>query len=102
MDLINKEDWRLNTADLTQQLALLLWLNKREDEGSLYKLVTSLRVWYEVYSRVSSEDEIDACRNETVLSIADYVKKNPNASKEQMTAEIAKQVQAFADKVESM
>ncbi|XP_071962649.1 uncharacterized protein [Antedon mediterranea] len=102
MDLVNKEDFRLNTADLIQQLSLLLWLNKKEDESSLYKLVTSLRVWYEMYSRVSSEDEIDACRNETVLNIADYIKKHPNASKEQMTAEIAKQVQAFAQKVDAM
>ncbi|XP_072031620.1 uncharacterized protein [Amphiura filiformis] len=96
------ESWRLDTPDLIQQIALLAYLNKGEEGERFYKLVTAGRVWYEVYRRVSDQDEIEAARAQCILAIAEYVKKNPKASQEEVAKEVGKHIQEFAAKVDAM
>lgn len=96
------ESWRLNTPDLIQNMALQSWMNKDEHGEKFYKLVTGGRVWYEIYRRMSNQDEVEALRAECILAISDYIKKNPKASKEEVTKEVAKHIQIFADKIEAM
>ncbi|XP_038076353.1 uncharacterized protein LOC119744488 [Patiria miniata] len=102
MSAQSNESWRMNSPELIQQMALLAWLNKKEDGDSFYKLVSTARVWYELYQRVSHSDEIDAYKAETILAIASYVKTHPRASQDEMAKEIGKQIQTFAAKVEAL
>ena len=43
--------WRLENADLLQEIAILLWVEKGEDD--LLKKITSARIMYEMYQRLT-------------------------------------------------
>ena len=94
------ESWRLGNADLIQEFATLLWVQKGEDD--LLKKITSARIVNELYQRVSGENEVEALRNATITKIAKWVKEHPKATKEEMTKELAKQITLFAKKVDQM
>lgn len=94
------ESWRLGNADLIQEFATLLWVQKGEDD--LLKKITSARIVNELYQRVSGENEVEALRNATIAKIAKWVKEHPKATKEEMTKELAKQITLFAKKVDQM
>lgn len=105
MDLIKgminpDESWRLGNADLIQEFATLLWVEKGEDD--LMKKVTSARIVYELYQRLTGENEMDAMRNETIAKIAKWVKEHPKATKEEVSKELSKQITLFAKKVDQM
>ncbi|XP_022083110.1 uncharacterized protein LOC110975186 [Acanthaster planci] len=102
MSALQNDSWRLGTPELIQQIAMLAWLNKAENGEEFFKLVSTARVWYELYQRASHNDEIDAYKAETVLAIANYVKSHPRASRDELTKEIEKQIQAFAAKIEAL
>ncbi|XP_078000786.1 uncharacterized protein LOC144453379 [Glandiceps talaboti] len=102
MEHIDKSKWRLDTGDLVQQMALLAWLNKEESGEKFYKLVTTGRVMYEVWQRLSGEDQMEAYRAEAIMGISQYIKNHPNATKEQITKEVEKHILIFAARVESM
>ena len=41
------------------QMAMLVYMNKHDDDTSIYKMVTSARVGYELYHRISNEDRLE-------------------------------------------
>jgi hypothetical protein len=92
--------WRLENADLLQEIATLLWVEKGEDD--LLKKITSARIMYEMYQRLSGGNEVDKLRDETTAKIAKWVKDHPKATKEEMIKEISKQITLFAKKVDQM
>lgn len=102
MDGLLKVDdsWRLGNADLIQEFATLLWVQKGEDD--LMKKITSARIINELYQRVSGENEMEALRNETIAKIAKWIKEHPKATKEEITKELSKQITLFAKKVDQM
>ncbi|XP_060552219.1 uncharacterized protein LOC132713592 [Ruditapes philippinarum] len=97
MDL---SSFSLGNADMLQTIATLQWI-QNGDSGMLEKL-SSFRVGYEIYQRMSGEREVDALRAQTIAGIAKYVKDHPNAKKEELQKEIAKHIFAFAHKVENL
>ncbi|XP_060081630.1 uncharacterized protein LOC132560943 [Ylistrum balloti] len=94
------ESWELGNADLIQQLADLDWLHN--DKTDFLKEVTTVRVGYELYQRLSGERELKAMRAETCMNIAKFIKAHPKATKEELQKEVAKQIWLFAQKVEKM
>lgn len=92
--------WSLGDADLLQQIGNLMWIHQNDTQ--LIEKVTAARVAYEMYQRMSGERELEALRNQTIMAIAKYIKDNPNASKDQLTKEIAKQIQSFSKKVDEL
>ncbi|OWF38606.1 hypothetical protein KP79_PYT09928 [Mizuhopecten yessoensis] len=92
--------WDLGNADLIQQIADLDWLHN--DKTDFLKEVTTLRVGYELYQRLSGERELAAMRAETIANIAKFVKGNPKATKQELQKEVAKQIWLFSQKVEKM
>lgn len=94
------ESWRLGNADLLQEVATLLWVQNGDDE--LMKKITTTRIVYELYQRLSGENEIDALRNEAITKIAKWIQDHPKATKEEISKELAKQITLFAKKVDEM
>ncbi|XP_013387426.1 uncharacterized protein LOC106156636 [Lingula anatina] len=101
--LLNDSEWRLENGDLIQQIAFLSHLQKNPSGNSkLYEAITAGRIGYELYQRVSGARELDAYRNQTIMAIADYVKKHPKASEKELVQEVQKQLAIFAQKVENL
>ena len=90
----------LNNADLLQQLATLAWINN--DDPEMIKHLTTMRIGYELWNRLSGERELEALRTQTILRISQYVKSHPNASKEELSKEIGKQIWLFKEKVDKL
>ncbi|XP_067938899.1 uncharacterized protein [Watersipora subatra] len=102
-DLTNSIGSFDSTGELVQQLALLNWL-KKGDASSKKTLeqMTQLRVVSHVWNKLNSQTEIDDARAKTILTISDYVKKNPRASKADVTKFVAKEIEKFAATVDSL
>ena len=98
--LLDLQSWSLSTPDLLQNLATLSWINN--DDREMIKHLTTMRVGYELWSRLSGERELEALRAQTILKISQYVKSHPNASKEELSKEIGKQIWLFQEIVDKM
>jgi hypothetical protein len=100
MDSILDSTWGLGNADLLQNIGMLVWANTGNPD--LFQKVTSARVTYEMFNRMSGERDLEAQRTNTILAISEYVKKNPKASKEELTKEVAKQIWLFKERIEKL
>uniref|UniRef100_A0A672RZT7 Si:ch211-191j22.3 n=1 Tax=Sinocyclocheilus grahami TaxID=75366 RepID=A0A672RZT7_SINGR len=90
-------------ALLRHLLALLGWL--KTDSVQCKELLTALtgvQVARELLDRLSGQSQIDAYRRECIQSIADYVKKNPRVSQQELNAEVEKKVLLFASRVQAL
>lgn len=87
-------------GDVLQQIGLFLTLHEVENADTFYKAIVGARLLHHIWKKVSQEDEIDAHRNEALLAIADYVKKNPRATEEQIVLEVQKQINTFIEKIQ--
>ncbi|KAG1943519.1 uncharacterized protein LOC120490830 [Pimephales promelas] len=93
----------MTDAQLIQQLALLGWLKTDSVPcKDLLTAVTGIQVGRELLDRLSGQSQIDAYRRECILSIADFVKKNPRASQRELNAEVEKNVLVFASRVQTL
>ncbi|KAK7131200.1 hypothetical protein R3I94_016359 [Phoxinus phoxinus] len=93
----------MTDAQLIQQLALLGWLKTDSVPcKDLLTAVTGMQVCRELLDRLSGQNQIDAFRRECILSIADFVKKNPRASQRELNAEVEKNVLVFASRVQAL
>lgn len=93
-------DLSLTNAGILEELATLLWI--RSDNKELAEKLACTRIAYELYQRLSGERELETMRQQAILGIAAYIKKHPKASKEELAAEIGKQIQLFAQKVDAL
>ncbi|KAF6026067.1 hypothetical protein EB796_013329 [Bugula neritina] len=92
-----------STGELVQQLALLNWLKKGDDSSKkTLEQVTQFRVASDLWSRVNNQSQIDAAQAKTILAISEYVKKNPKASKAELTKFISNEITAFAATVDAL
>ena len=67
-------------GDTAQQAALLAYLKQGEEAQPYLEAVLAARLAGTVYRTLSKEDQYEAARNETVLSIAKWVKEHPRAT----------------------
>ena len=67
-------------GDTAQQAALLAYLKQGEEAQPYLEAVLAARLAGTVYRTLSKEDQYEAARNETILSIAKWVKEHPRAS----------------------
>ena len=67
-------------GDTVQQAALLAYLKQGEEAQPYLEAVLAARLAGTVYRSLSKEDQYEAARNETILSIAKWVKEHPRAS----------------------
>ncbi|CAN7950351.1 unnamed protein product [Ixodes pacificus] len=89
-----------DNLELLEQIGLYLSLEKVENADKFYKAVVGVRLLQHFWKKLNREDEIEAHRNEALLAIADYIKKNPRATEEQILKEIQKQIDIFVAKIE--
>ncbi|KAI5096445.1 hypothetical protein C0J45_13339 [Silurus meridionalis] len=93
----------MGDAQLIQQLALLGWLKTDSVECKQFlTAVTGMQVVREVFNRLTGQSKVDAYRNECIQSVADFVKRNPRASQQQLNAEVEKNVLLFASRVQAL
>ena len=67
-------------GDTAQQAALLAYLKNGEEAQPYLEAVLTARLAGTVYKQFSKEDQYEAARNETILSIAAWVKEHPRAT----------------------
>ena len=67
-------------GDTAQQAALLAYLKQGEEAQPYLEAVLAARLAGTVYRTLSKEDQYEAARNETILSIAKWVKEHPRAT----------------------
>jgi len=96
------DSWKLSTADLIQQIAAYLWIREGDDHKKLYEKVTGTRVVYELYSRLTTSNNIDLYKSQCMMGIVDYIKAHPNATEAELTKEIQKQVETFKQRVDAL
>uniref|UniRef100_A0A3Q1EV88 Si:ch211-191j22.3 n=1 Tax=Acanthochromis polyacanthus TaxID=80966 RepID=A0A3Q1EV88_9TELE len=85
-------------ALLLLQVALLHWLSSQtEEDRRMLAAVTGIQVGRELLNRLTGQD-----KRECILSIADFVQKNPRASQTQINAEVEKNVVMFAARVQAL
>ena len=72
-------------GDTAQQAALLAYLKQGEEAQPYLEAVLAARLAGTVYRTLSKEDQYEAARNETILSIAKWVKEHPRASQVSLT-----------------
>ncbi|TRY97910.1 hypothetical protein DNTS_034134 [Danionella cerebrum] len=93
----------MTDTQLIQQLALLGWLKTDSDPcKELLSAVTGVQVARELLARLSGESQIDIYRQECIQSVADFVKKNPRASQQELNYEVEKNVMLFASRVQAL
>lgn len=66
---------------------------------NFYKAVVAARLLRHFWKKLSRRNEIEACRNEAILAIAEFVKNNPRATEQQVLTEIQKQIDKFVEKM---
>ena len=67
-------------GDTAQQAALLAYLKNGEEAQPYLEAVLTARLAGTMYKQFSKEDQYEAARNETILSIAQWVKDHPRAT----------------------
>jgi uncharacterized protein YpbB len=82
-------------------MGLLVWMNNGDDGKELYQKITGARVAYEIYNRLSGQRDIDTYQAQCYMGIAEFIKKHPKASEQELTEEVQKQIALFAAKVEA-
>jgi hypothetical protein len=98
---LNQSDERSGGSD-TGGLSMLAWLNKNEEGEELYKIITGARVAYELWSRISSQKDVDTYQAQCILGIVEFIKKNPKATEDQLAKEVQKQIELFKAKVAAL
>jgi DNA-binding PucR family transcriptional regulator len=94
--------WRLSTADLVQQTAAYLWLNKGDEHKHLYEVLTGARVANELYQRLGSDSAIEVYRNQCMTGIVDYIKAHPKASQAELTKAVETHINVFKQQLEAL
>ncbi|XP_026859594.2 uncharacterized protein LOC113573493 [Electrophorus electricus] len=93
----------MSDAQLMQQLALLGWLTTDSVACKEFlTAVTGIQVAREVLNRLSGQGKVDAYRKECIQNVADFVRRNPRASQQELNAEVEKNVHLFASRVQAL
>ena len=88
-------------SDLLLQLATLAALEN--NDITMYKNIVLARIGSEVWQRLSKkEQDLEALRLRTILSIADFIKKNPRIKEKDLVTEIQKHIDQFKLDLESL
>lgn len=90
-------------AQLIQQLALLGWLKTDSAQcKELLTAVTGMQVARNLLDKLTGQNQIDAYKAECIQTIADFVKRNPRASQQELNAVVEKNVLLFASRVQAL
>jgi hypothetical protein len=93
---------RLSNLDLIQQIAALNWVARGDEHRELYTNVTGLKVFQELYERLTGSQQIDQLQAQTILKVAAYVQEHPNASEAQLVDFLKKEFATFGTAVQSL
>lgn len=99
-NLIGMEVPPMSTVDLIQQMAALAWV--KDDNKEPYNLVTSARVGYELYQRVTSSSDVDVYQAQCIAAITAYIQKHPKATENELTKVVKKEIDLFRNKVDAL
>lgn len=87
-------DIDLSDSELLLQLATFAAL--QNNDIAMYKNIVLARIGQDVWQRLSKkEQEIEALRCRTIISIADFVKKHPKTKENELAAVIQKHIDQF-------
>uniref|UniRef100_A0A3Q2CMN7 Si:ch211-191j22.3 n=1 Tax=Cyprinodon variegatus TaxID=28743 RepID=A0A3Q2CMN7_CYPVA len=93
----------MSNAELLQQVALLRWLSSQSDaDRNMLAALTGVQVGRELLNRITGQDKVDAYKRDCILSIADFLQKNPQASQAQINAQLEQKVLLFAARVRAL
>ncbi|XP_003747119.1 uncharacterized protein LOC100907248 [Galendromus occidentalis] len=87
---------------IAEQLGLYLTLNHFEGAEKFYRQIVGLRLANQALELFQSGplDTTEQYRNEALMAIAQYVKSNPRCREDELQAEICRQIQIFAQKIQ--
>ena len=74
----------------------------RFKNSRLTKRLAALQLAAGVWQTLSVEQEAEVLRNAAILKVAEFVKKNPEATKEELLEELEKQILEFARQIEDI
>jgi hypothetical protein len=86
--------------NILEQISLLVWAHTGNSE--MAEKLSTVKLATDLWKKLSSEDKMEDLRNETISNITTYIKDHPQATQEELSAEVGKQIIEFASKVESM
>ncbi|XP_028433596.1 uncharacterized protein LOC114555427 [Perca flavescens] len=93
----------MTNAQLFQQMALLRWLSSQtDDDRMILTAVTGIQVGRELLNRFTGQEKVDAYKRECILSISEFLRKNPRALQADINAEVEKRVLVFAAQVKAL
>lgn len=90
----------LITNEMLEQISVLIWA--RTGNTQLAELLAAAKLAGQLYERFSGQNEVDALQSQVILKISKYVKDHPKASKEELSKEIGRQIQIFAQQIENI
>ncbi|XP_052769584.1 uncharacterized protein LOC128209550 [Mya arenaria] len=90
----------MSNSDLLETLASLHWA--QSGDSALFEKVASIRLGHELYQRISGNRDMEALRQQTITAITKYITDHPRAKPEELQKEVARQISAFAEKVDRM
>lgn len=61
----------------------------------IYALISGARIVDELYQRITKKREIEQAWSGVVLRVADYVKKNPRATEQQLVDHVRSELKSF-------
>ena len=81
-------------------IAMLQWA--QTGNSAMAEKLIAARLVGKLWENLTSDQELETLRTQTIVRIAKYVKENPKASKEQLAKEIGKHITEFAQKVDAL
>ncbi|CAL1300993.1 unnamed protein product [Larinioides sclopetarius] len=84
---------------LVQRLSLLAYVHRGDDSKDLYKAIIVAKILKGFYDDCNRHDEVDAARDEAILTIVQYVKDHPRATERELQREVEKQIALFVEKI---
>ncbi|RDD44934.1 hypothetical protein TrispH2_002366 [Trichoplax sp. H2] len=83
------------SSSLLQQLALLAYINGDPRGKDLYNATVGVNLAMNLHQKFKSSTKGDALRAVAVNGVTEYIKHHPNASEEQIAAEVVRQISEF-------
>merc|ERR1712098_435832 len=90
------------TGDMLQNAAMLAYLKQGDEAKPDLEAVLAGKLCSGLYKSLTKEDQYEAARTETTLAIAKWIKEHPRATESQKQEEVAKQIELFKIKIESI
>ncbi|XP_075260753.1 uncharacterized protein LOC142352206 [Convolutriloba macropyga] len=101
--LFDVDSLRMNDADFLLNFLYYRMMDPTANAESRAKATKQcrnylgLRLTYDVYKRLTSQEEKDKLEGELIAKVADFVKRNPKCSDDEKAAFIKQELQKYAE-----